>query len=75
MSEIGKWPSVKDVAARLGYTKQYVTTLFHTGKLRGISTRVGILIDPASVDEFMRQRDARRKPATDNEPVDRALVT
>jgi excisionase family DNA binding protein len=50
------WPSVTDVARQHGVTIAYVYRLVHTGRLRGILTRAGWLLDPASVAAWAATR-------------------
>jgi hypothetical protein len=53
------WPSVRDVTSTLGVTQPYVHLLIRRGRLRVVRTRVGMLVDPVSVEEFAAQRTAR----------------
>lgn len=48
------------VAKQLNVTHEWVNRLFDAGKLRGVKTPFGRLIDPASVAEFIEAR-ARRE--------------
>lgn len=59
--DILEWPSVRDVTRILGVTPPWVHSLIKAGKLRIVRTRVGILVDPRSVEEVAAQREVRRK--------------
>lgn len=59
--EIAQWPAVRDVQVRLGYSGVHVNRLIRTGRLHAVRTRLGYLIDPASVEDFAVARDAQRK--------------
>jgi hypothetical protein len=58
-----EWPSVRDVTGILGVTQPYVHLLIRRGRLSVVRTRVGILVDPRSVEEFAAQRAARTRRA------------
>jgi hypothetical protein len=58
--EIVNWPAVRDVQARLGYSGVHVNRLIRTGRLHAVRTRLGYLVDPASVEDFAVARDAQR---------------
>ena len=57
--DIANWPKLRDVQERLGYAHPYTLGLLRAGRLRGVRTRLGWLIDPASVEEFIAERAAR----------------
>ncbi|PLS82850.1 MAG: hypothetical protein CYG60_23450 [Actinobacteria bacterium] len=61
--EFAKWFSVKDAANNLGRSRQGIRNMLVNGELRGVHTRIGWLIDPASVRAFrlLRQDDAERE--------------
>ena len=54
--DLTHWPSVTDVARAHGVTIAYVYRLLHEERLRGIQTRVGWLLDPASVAAWAATR-------------------
>lgn len=58
VEDITQWLSTKNAAARLGLSQQYVIKLAHNGTLRAVRTQLGLLIDPASVDEYERRRSS-----------------
>jgi hypothetical protein len=59
--ELLDWPSVRDVCRILDVTQPWVHVLIKSGKLRIVRTRVGILVDPRSVEEVAAQRKARAR--------------
>jgi excisionase family DNA binding protein len=59
--ELLEWVSVRDVCQMLGVTQPWVHVLIKAGKLRIVRTRVGILVDPRSVEEVAAQRKARTR--------------
>jgi hypothetical protein len=52
---IGEWPSVGDVASRLGKTQQAIHNMLDNGRLKGIHTRIGWIIHPACVERVARE--------------------
>ena len=64
IEELEKWLSFKDVAEELGKMRKGVRHMLeHERRLRGVKTRIGWLIDPASVRaiRLLREDDAERK--------------
>lgn len=58
LMELEKWHSVQSAREELGLSRQGVRNLLERGDLLGVKTRVGWLIDPASVRAFaLLQRD------------------
>ncbi len=59
IEDIEKWPSVKDVADELGRSRQGIRNMLASRDLTGVHTRIGWLVDPASVRAFrlLRQDD------------------
>jgi hypothetical protein len=53
------WPTVRDVAKQLDVSPVYVNRLVYTGRLVAVRTRLGFLIDPASLAAFEAARLAR----------------
>lgn len=58
---IGEWPSVGEVAARLGKGEQHVHDMLDDGRLKGIRTRVGWIVHPACVERVAREGDRPRQ--------------
>ena len=54
---IGEWPSVDEVATRLGKTQQHIHNMLSDGRLKGIRTRLGWIIHPACVERVAREED------------------
>jgi excisionase family DNA binding protein len=63
MRDISAWPAIKTVAHRLNLSKTYIAMLLDEGKLRGVKTELGWLIDPDSVDAYEGAREAKRQEA------------
>jgi hypothetical protein len=59
--ELLDWPSVRDVCRILDVTQPWVHALIKAGKLRIVRTRVGILVEPHSVELVVAQRTARTR--------------
>jgi excisionase family DNA binding protein len=57
LSELRRWMGTGQVAAKLGYTRQYVINLAKEKKIRAVKTGAGWLYDPDSVEIFDRHRD------------------
>ncbi len=57
LSELERWMGTGQVAAKLGYTRQYVINLAKEKKIRAVKTGAGWLYDPDSVEIFDRHRD------------------
>ena len=60
MEELREWHSVQSAREELGHrrSRQGIRNMLESGELRGVKTRVGWLIDPASVRAFaLMQRD------------------
>ncbi len=76
--EFAKWLSVKDAHEELGRSRQGVRDMLGTGELRGVKTRIGWLIDPASVRAVrLRMEDdaERERKAKTEAPIRRASQT
>ena len=57
------WPSVRDCAKQLDVSTVYINMLIHRGRIEAVRTRVGFLVNPASVATFQAKREARKLPA------------
>ncbi len=57
---VAEWPSVRDVVRELDLSQVYVNRLVRLGRLRAVRTRLGWLVDPASVAAFETERAARK---------------
>jgi excisionase family DNA binding protein len=60
MHPTGSWPSVRRAAARLGSSRQYTEREIAKGRLRAVETALGRLVDPESLEQYLRERDRRR---------------
>lgn len=59
--EVTHWLSPTQAARRLAVSSQMVAVYCRTGKLTFVSTPLGRLIDPASVERLAKEREAQRK--------------
>lgn len=71
IEELEKWFSVRDVAEELGRSRQGVRNMLANGELRGVQTRIGWLVDPASVRAFrlLREDEAEREKRAEREAL------
>jgi hypothetical protein len=58
-TQLQDWPSPSQVAVRIGITPQRVRQLLDEGRLLGVRTSLGHLIDPASVERLVAERAER----------------
>lgn len=58
--EVLGWPRPSDAGRQLGVSAAQVKQLEAKGKLRGVRTTYGRLIDPASIEALRRERQGRR---------------
>jgi Helix-turn-helix domain len=62
MDDVLKWPSVAQAAERLGCRVESVYNAILRGRLHAERCALGLLIDPASLDNYARtRRPVRRK--------------
>ncbi len=58
LQDLEQWHSVQSAREELSLSRQGVRNMLERGDLQGVKTRVGWLIDPASVRAFaLLQRD------------------
>jgi excisionase family DNA binding protein len=67
--DLAHWPSAADVARAHGVTIAYVYRLLHEGRLRGVQTRVGWLLDPASVATWAAARRGAKSQQQEEAPA------
>ena len=58
-TEVVDWPAVRDAVRRLEVSQPWVLHLIQRGELRAVRTRLGWLIDPASLDTVAAERATR----------------
>ena len=59
---VADWPGPSQAGHVLGCSAQYIKILHATGRLRGVRTRLGLLIDPASLEvERVRRSEGRQE--------------
>lgn len=68
MAAIGEMISVGQAAREVGVSAEYLRRLIRRGALRGVSTVLGTLVDPAEVERLARER-AQRRPAVATSPM------
>jgi excisionase family DNA binding protein len=52
LKELERWLTTSQAASKLGKTRQGVLWLLEEGRLRGVRTALGWLVDPEAVKEF-----------------------
>lgn len=62
-TDIENWPTRSIAARTLGVSSELVTNLLNQGRLRFVKTKLGRLVDPASLEELRRERAARAAKA------------
>ena len=63
VSEVTTWLSLGQAARRLAVSPQMVDVYCRAGKLTFVTTSLGRLIEPASVERLVRERAAQGKIA------------
>jgi hypothetical protein len=61
---VAAWPSIRDVVRELDLSQVYINRLVRQGRLRAVRTRLGWLVDPASVAALEAERVARKAAGT-----------
>ena len=56
MKDFENWLTITDAAEQIGITRQAVHKRLRDGKLRGVETRLGWLIDPEAVEKAAQER-------------------
>ena len=59
VKEVESWLSPSQAGRVLGTSGQWVTHLARTGKLRGVRTALGWLVDPEDVERMAEKRRSR----------------
>ncbi len=52
LRDLEGWMSIGQVSKKLGRSRQGVLNIVDEGRIRGVKTQIGWLLDPASVEEF-----------------------
>jgi hypothetical protein len=60
LRELERWMSTGQVAAKLGYSRQYIINLAEERKVRAVKTAAGWLYDPDSVEIFKARLKASK---------------
>lgn len=55
LKELEKWLTTSEAASRMGKTRPGVVWMLENGRLRGVRTARGWLIDPVAVEEATRK--------------------
>lgn len=61
--ELEHWLSTGEAGRRLGTSGTWVTRLARSGRIDGVHTSLGWLVDPKSVQKEARRRATRKKKA------------
>ena len=61
LKEFEQWLTTGQAASRLGKSRQGVTWLLENGRLRGVKTQAGWLVDPKNVVDFLEREKAMRE--------------
>jgi hypothetical protein len=61
MRELEGWYTTGDTASALGKTPQGIKWLLGEGRLRGVRTRLGWLVDPEDVRRYAREHGIETK--------------
>ena len=56
LKEFEKWLTTSDSASRMGKTRQGVVWMLENGRLRGVRTALGWLVDPQDAARFVPER-------------------
>jgi len=60
LKELERWMGTGQVAAKLGYSRQYIIALAKERKIRAVKTGAGWLYDPDSVAVFAANMKASK---------------
>ena len=58
---VESWPSVRGVCKQLDISQPYVHRLLVAGRLRGVRTSLGWLLNPESVTQFVESQSSRKR--------------
>lgn len=61
LRDLESWMSIGQVSKSLGRSRQGVLNIAEEGRIRGIKTQIGWLLDPASVEEFAEREGKKGK--------------
>jgi hypothetical protein len=61
LKEFEKWLTTSQAASKMGKTRQGVLWMLENGRLRGVQTALGWLVDPAAVAEAKEKESARQR--------------
>jgi hypothetical protein len=59
-AEMADWPTIREVTRQADLSQVYVWRLVRDGRLRGIRTHLGWLVDPESVVVYQAERAAKK---------------
>jgi excisionase family DNA binding protein len=60
ITDVALWPTIRDVGRYLDVSAAHVHRLMAAGKLEAVRTRLGWLVNPASVAAYEATRPARK---------------
>jgi excisionase family DNA binding protein len=61
LKKLEKWLSTSQVASRLGKSRQGVLWMLENGRLRGVQTALGWLVDPEDVERYEKRMWVEKK--------------
>ena len=74
MADYSEWLRTTEAAQLLGVSRDRVRQLHYEGKLDGLRTRYGVLINPAAVMALVKARAAQKGAEAQEEASVAALV-
>ncbi len=60
MKDIEKWLTTAEAGKVIGISKQAVHKRFEANKIRGVKTKLGLLIDPEAAEKAARERAEKK---------------
>ncbi len=60
LRDLENWMSIGQVSRKLGRSRQGVLNIVDEGRIRGVKTQIGWLLDPASVEAFADKQEKDR---------------
>ena len=59
LKDLENWMSIGQVSRKLGRSRQGVLNIAEEGRIRGVKTQIGWLLDPASVEQFAKREGTK----------------
>jgi hypothetical protein len=61
LKDLEHWMGIGQVSIRLGRSRQGVLNIAEEGRIRGVKTQIGWLLDPESVEAFAREHGKKEE--------------